>query len=90
MVSSLDLILRLVGLATEKLHHVKDFLQDHMDTLQLALQNVPQAQDRYKKYADEKQRQVVFNKGDCVLTHGGCLPYYLSHGPGLSVPYVYV
>ena len=26
----------LVGLANEKLHHVKDFLQDHMDMLQVA------------------------------------------------------
>lgn len=25
-----------VGLATEKLQHVKDFLQDHMDMLKLA------------------------------------------------------
>ena len=56
-----------VGLATEKLHHVKDFLQDHMDMLQFARQNVRQAQDRYKKYADEKRRQVVFDEGDYVF-----------------------
>ncbi|MCO5602591.1 hypothetical protein L7F22_056725 [Adiantum nelumboides] len=44
----------IVGLATEKLQHVNDFLQDHMDMLKLTRQNVCQAQDRYKKYADEK------------------------------------
>ncbi|MCO5571022.1 hypothetical protein L7F22_024753 [Adiantum nelumboides] len=56
-----------VGLATEKLQHVKDFLQDHMDMLKLARQNVRQAQDRYKKYADEKRRQVIFKEGDYVF-----------------------
>ena len=29
-----------VGLANEKLHHVKDFLQDYMDMLKVACQNV--------------------------------------------------
>ncbi|MCO5608319.1 hypothetical protein L7F22_062525 [Adiantum nelumboides] len=57
----------IVGLATEKLQHVKDFLQDHMDMLKLTRQNVCQAQDRYKKYADEKHRQVVFKEGDYVF-----------------------
>ncbi|MCO5590922.1 hypothetical protein L7F22_044898 [Adiantum nelumboides] len=57
----------IVGLATEKLQHVKDFLQDHMDMLKLTCQNVRQAQDRYKKYADEKRRQVVFKEGDYVF-----------------------
>ena len=36
-----------VGLTTEKIQHVKDFLQDHMDVLKIAHQNVRQAQDRY-------------------------------------------
>ncbi|MCO5596465.1 hypothetical protein L7F22_050528 [Adiantum nelumboides] len=35
-----------VGLAIEKLQHVKGFLQDHMDMLKLARKNVCQAQDR--------------------------------------------
>ena len=30
----------MVGLANEKIHQVKDFLQDHMDMLQQARQNV--------------------------------------------------
>ncbi|MCO5595201.1 hypothetical protein L7F22_049240 [Adiantum nelumboides] len=50
-----------------KLQHVKDFLQDHMDLLKLARQNVRQVQDRYKKYADEKRRQVVFKESDYVF-----------------------
>ncbi|MCO5575281.1 hypothetical protein L7F22_029081 [Adiantum nelumboides] len=49
--------------ATEKLQHVKDVLQDHMDMLKLPCQNIRQAQDWYKKYADEKRRQVVFKEG---------------------------
>ncbi|MCO5548799.1 hypothetical protein L7F22_002261 [Adiantum nelumboides] len=56
-----------VGLATKKLQHVKDFLQDHMHMLKLARHNVRQAQERYKKYADEKRRQVVFKEGDYVF-----------------------
>ncbi|MCO5558872.1 hypothetical protein L7F22_012461 [Adiantum nelumboides] len=56
-----------VSLAIEKLQHVKDFLQDHMDMLKLVCQNVCQAQDRYKKYADEQRRQVVFKEGDYVF-----------------------
>ncbi|MCO5558714.1 hypothetical protein L7F22_012300 [Adiantum nelumboides] len=56
-----------VGISTEKLQHVKDFLQDHMDMLKLTRQNVCQAQDRYKKYAHEKRRQVVFKEGDYVF-----------------------
>ncbi|MCO5586006.1 hypothetical protein L7F22_039943 [Adiantum nelumboides] len=56
-----------VGLATEKIQHVKVFLQDHMDMLKLTCQNVCQAQDRYKKYANEKRRQVVFKEGDYVF-----------------------
>ncbi|MCO5573115.1 hypothetical protein L7F22_026880 [Adiantum nelumboides] len=51
-----------VGLATEKLQHVKDFLQGHMDMLKLARQNVHQAQDRYKKYADEKVHKLSSRK----------------------------
>ncbi|MCO5596889.1 hypothetical protein L7F22_050959 [Adiantum nelumboides] len=38
-----------------------------MDMLKLACQNVCQAQDRYKKYADEKRRQVVFKESDYVF-----------------------
>ena len=56
-----------VGLATEKLQHVKDFLQDHMDMLKLARQNVRQAQDWYKKYTDVHRRQVVFKEDDYVF-----------------------
>ncbi|MCO5575341.1 hypothetical protein L7F22_029141 [Adiantum nelumboides] len=70
-----------VGLATEKLQHVKAFLQDHMDMLKLARQNVCQAQDRYKKYANEKRRQVVFKEGDYVFLR---VPEYsesLKNGP---------
>ncbi|MCO5611578.1 hypothetical protein L7F22_065831 [Adiantum nelumboides] len=33
----------IVDLATEKLQHVKDFLQDHLDMLKLTRQNVCQA-----------------------------------------------
>ena len=57
----------LVGLANEKLHHVKDFLQDHMDMLQVARKNVQAAQDRYKKYTDVKRRPVVFKENDYVF-----------------------
>ena len=42
----------IMGLANEKIQQVKDFLQDHMDMLQLARQNVRQTHDRYKKFAD--------------------------------------
>ena len=55
-----------MGVATEKLQHVKDFLQDHMDMLKCARKNVLQAQDRYKKYADEHRRQVSFTEGERV------------------------
>ena len=34
-----------VDLVNEKLQHVKDFLQDHMDMLRLAYRNVHAAQD---------------------------------------------
>ncbi|MCO5610035.1 hypothetical protein L7F22_064270 [Adiantum nelumboides] len=56
-----------VGLAIKKLQHVKENLQDHMDMLKLTRQNNRQAQDRYKKYVDEKRRQVVFKEGDYVF-----------------------
>ncbi|MCO5596623.1 hypothetical protein L7F22_050690 [Adiantum nelumboides] len=56
-----------VGLAIEKLQHIKDYLQDHMDMLKLTRQNVCQAQDRYKNYADEKRQQVIFKEGDYVF-----------------------
>ena len=46
---------------------MKHFLQDHMDMLQIARRNVRQAQDRYKKYADEKRRQISFDEGDYVF-----------------------
>ncbi|MCO5556365.1 hypothetical protein L7F22_009913 [Adiantum nelumboides] len=42
-------------------------LQDQMDMLKLARQNVCQAQDRYNKYTDEMRRQVVFKEGDYVF-----------------------
>lgn len=51
-----------VGLETEKLQHVKDFLTDHMDIVKIAHQHIQQAQDRYKKYADEKRRLVSFKE----------------------------
>ena len=54
----------LVGLANEKINKVKDFLQDHMDMLRVARLNVRQAQDRYKKFADQKRRPVHFKEGD--------------------------
>ena len=44
-----------IGLANEKIQHVKDFLQDHMDMLKLACCNVQAVQDWYKKYYDTKQ-----------------------------------
>ena len=43
-----------VGLATKKLQQVKEFLAEHMDMLKFARQNIRQAQDRYRKFADEK------------------------------------
>ena len=54
----------MVGLANEKIHQVKDFLQDHMDMLRVACQNFWQAQDRYKKYANKNQWPISFYKGD--------------------------
>ena len=56
-----------VGLANEKIQQVKDFLQDHMDMLRVARQNVRQAQDRYKKYADTHRRPVTFEEGEQVF-----------------------
>ena len=56
-----------VGLATEKIHQKKDFLEDHMDMLRQACQNVQKAQDRYKKYADDYHRNVTFDEGDQVF-----------------------
>ena len=56
-----------VGLANEKIQQVKDFLQDHMDMLRVARQNVRQAQDRYKKYADVHRRPVTFEEGQLVF-----------------------
>ena len=57
----------LVGLTNEKIHQVKDFLQDHMDMLRVAQLNVHQAQDHYKKFADRKRRPVHFKEGDWVF-----------------------
>ena len=57
----------LVGLANEKIQQVKDFLQDHFDMLKVARQNVRQAQDRYKHYADKHRRTVTFEVGDKVF-----------------------
>ena len=56
-----------VGLANEKIQQVKDFLQDHMDMLRIALQNVRQAQDHYKKYADAHRGPVTFEEGQLVF-----------------------
>ena len=56
-----------VGLANEKISKVKDFIQDHMDMLRIARLNVRQAQDRYKKFADQKRRPVHFQEGDQVF-----------------------
>ena len=38
-----------------------------MDMLQLLRQNIRQAQDRFKKFADVKRRMVTFDKGDQVF-----------------------
>ena len=57
----------LVGPANEKINKVKDFLQDHMDMLRVARLNFPQAQDHYKKFADQKCRPVHFKEGDQVF-----------------------
>ena len=57
----------LVGLANEKLHHIKDFLQDHMDMLKLARCNVQAAQDWYKKYTDTNQCPIIFKEDDYVF-----------------------
>ena len=56
-----------VGLANEKIQQVKDFLQDHFDMLKVACQNVRQAQDRYKHYADKHRRTITFDVGDKVF-----------------------
>ena len=56
-----------MGLANEKIQQVKDFLQDHMDMLRVALQNFQQAQDRYKKYKNVHQRPVTFEEGQLVF-----------------------
>ena len=56
-----------VGLANEKIQQVKDFLQDHMDMLRLVRQNVWQAQDRYKKFADTHRRPITFKEGKLVF-----------------------
>ena len=56
-----------VGLANEKIQHIKNFLQDHMNMLRIAHQNVWQAQDYYKKYADAHQIPVTFEKGQLIF-----------------------
>ena len=56
-----------IGLGNERIQHVKDFLQDHFDMLKIARLNVKQAQDRYKRYADEKRRTITFEEGDQVF-----------------------
>ena len=57
----------MVGLANEKIHQVKDFLQGHKDMPRVAHDNFCQAQDHYKKYANAHRRQVIFNEGDMVF-----------------------
>ena len=54
----------IVGLANEKFQQVKDFLEDHQEMLQWACQNIWKAQDCYKKFSNEKRRQVIFEKDD--------------------------
>ena len=56
-----------VGLAMEKVQQAKEFLQEHFDILIFARQNVQQAQDRYKKYANEHRRLVSFEEGERVF-----------------------
>ena len=78
-----------VGLANERIQSVKDFLSDHMDMLQLAHQNIRQAQDRFKKFADVKRRMVTFDEGDQVLLRVSKKLQSLSTGkvPKLSPKY---
>ena len=70
-----------VGLANEKIHEVKNFLQDHMDMLRVARRNVQQAQDRYKKFADKRRRPVTFEKGELVFLRVPENSQSLSTGP---------
>ena len=76
-----------MGLANETIQQVKDFLQDHMDMLRLAHQNVRQAQDHYKKFAHTKRGLVSFEEGDLMFLrmpkHSqsfkiGAMPKFLS------------
>ena len=58
---------KLQSLFTGKVQSVKDFLSDHMDMLRLARQNIRQAQDCFKKFADVKRRMVTFAESDQVF-----------------------
>ena len=49
--------------------------------LRWAHQNIRQAQDRYKKFSNEKQRQVVFEKDDLVFLRVPKHAKTLSTGP---------
>ena len=70
-----------VGLANEKIQQVKDFLEDHQEMLWWACQNIRQAQDRYKKFSNEKRRPVVFEKDDLVFLRVPEHSKSLSTGP---------
>ena len=56
-----------VGLATEKIQQVKDFLQNHFDMLKVTRHNVRQAQERYKYYKDMHFCSINFEKRDQVF-----------------------
>ena len=70
-----------VGLANEKIQQVKDFLQNHMDILRVARQNVRQTQDRYKKFADAHRRSLTFQEGDQVFLRVPDSSQSLKTGP---------
>ena len=54
----------MVELANERIQSIKNFLSNHMHMLRLARQNIKQAQDCFKKFADVKHRMVTFVEGD--------------------------
>ena len=56
-----------VGLVMEGIPQAKDFLNKNFDMFRVARQNVKQAQDKYKKYADEHCRLISFQEGEKVF-----------------------
>ena len=56
-----------VGLATEKIPQAKHFLKEHFDMLKVVRENVKQAQDRYKKYADKHRCRIPFQEGEKIF-----------------------